>query len=379
MTTRSNFYGAHRERGVFLIEIVLALVVLGMIAAALFPLLSLVSRKDADNADRAALTQAREALLVYAVRNGGFPGPLALLTDSSKLSRTALAAETSGMLTVVSASTGPYGAVPTQLLGIPRTSSKGTLFNYDVHPALRADTPFNLTGLDVATQGLSSLHAMNRDNQGTGNSIGQLCRNVNTLIDMERRFQALPSSEGAYYRLNLPRTWQTGLESYFSWTSGLFRLLASQTDAWVLSRTSPQAFMVTRPQALALARLDRANAVFAYDTLALDTTTTNAVGYRIYEHPSTGAFDAVNDNLRDYAGWSNGVTLLELHNALRAAGQCMRPVDACMNTEVQLTVDNALTGQEYASDGFTTVGSVIGLPLYWAVNLVSAASAGASA
>ena len=373
--TRPRVRSAHLARGVFLIEIAVALVVMGMMAAALFPLLAAASRKEADNADRAALTQARDALLAYAVRNGGFPAPLALLTENgARLSRTSLAAESAGVPATVTASQAPYGALPSALLGLPRTSSKGTLFQYDVHPALRADQPFDLSTSDMSAGGLATVHAGERNPQGTGQSVGQLCRNVHTLIDMERRVQLQPAVDGANYRLNLPRAWQPGFESLFNWTGSLFRAVDSAVvnDTWALSHSSAQAFMVTRPQPLAQARLDRANTVFSGDS-PLDPAARLEVGYRIYEHPMAATQDAVNDDVRDYGGASTGVTLVELLGALQTAGQCTQGGDRCLNTEVQITVDNGITGQRQVLS--VPTGPVLNLPLYWAVNPVSAVAA----
>ena len=131
-----------RTRGFFLVEIVLAIILLGVIAAAVFPLINLATRKESDNADRSALQQARESLLAYATRNGGFPGPLQLLNGGGILSRVATA---DGVTPIApdAATYTPYGALPGNMLGTAIRSSKATLFNYDVHPALRADLPFD--------------------------------------------------------------------------------------------------------------------------------------------------------------------------------------------------------------------------------------------
>ncbi len=363
-----------RTRGFFLVEIALAIILLGVIAAAVFPLLNLVTRKESDNADRSALLQARESLLAYATRNGGFPGPLQLATVDGALSRTA----TADGVTPIAPDAGtytPYGALPGNLLGTPTRSSKGTLFNYDVHPALRADLPFTFSdflfpgGTLLATVGFKDLHNPTHSSQGTGGSVGQLCRNVNTLIELERLLTANNGSVDTTTRsLTLPRVWQTGVESFFAWTSGRFSPLSdgTVTSPWTQQRSSPSAFVVTRPQASAYARLDRANAVFVDDTPSGGAYSS----YRVYEHPTTGSQDSAVDDLRDYGGWSHAASLLELRAALQTAGQCTQPVDKCLNTELLLNFDNALTGQYYApaGAGAVAVGSPIGLPLFWVVN-----------
>ena len=381
-----------QARGFLLIEIALAIVVLGIIAAAVYPLLNLAASKESSAADSAALAQARDGLVAYAVLNGGFPGPLALQMvggTGGALSRTALANSDAGSLTVVNPSENPYGAVPAHLIGTPRTSSKGTLFNYDVHPALRADHPFDLSGLtDLSAQGLSSLHAMDRNNQGTGGSVSQLCRNLNTLIDMERRLQASPTQggDGANYRVNLPRTWQTGVAAFFNWSVdyNLFiptnDMNASITTDWLLQRSSPAAFVVTRPNALALTRFDRANAVFSQDIPTDDQKQYPVKGYRMYEDPASGATDSASNDLRDYGGATAAVSLVQFRSALQSAGQCMRGADTCLNTEIQLTIDNALAGQYYTDSAGTrtAVGAPLGLPVYWSVNQAASALVGGS-
>jgi type II secretory pathway pseudopilin PulG len=369
-----------RTRGFFLVEIALAIILLGIIAAAVFPLLNLASRKESDNTDRSALVQARESLLAYATRNGGFPGPLQLANDGT-LSRTAMVDGVTAIAPDAGTYT-PYGALPGSLLGTPTRSSKGTLFNYDVHPALRADLPFNFSdflypsGVLATTVGFKDLHNPTRSSQGTGGSVGQLCRNVNTLIELERLMTANNASLDTSLRsMTLPRVWQTGVESFFSWTSGQFSPLAPGTvnSQWTQQRSSPSAFVVTRPHAQAYARLDRANAVFIDDTPASGAYSS----YRVYEHPTTGGQDSAVDDLRDYGGWSNAASLLELRAALQAAGQCTRPVDTCMNTELLVNFDNALTGQYYteAGGGGVVSGSPTGLSLFWVVNGNNSASA----
>ncbi len=378
-----------RTRGFFLVEIALAIILLGIIAAAVFPLLNLASRKESDNADRSALVQARESLLAYATRNGGFPGPLQLLTDGyGALSRTALADSVMPVSPASSPYT-PYGALPGSLLGTPTRSSKGTLFNYDVHPALRADLPFNFSdflypsGSLANTVGFKDLHSPTNSNQGTGGSVGQLCRNVNTLIELERLLtenKTLLETDTSLRSMTLPRVWQSsGVDSFFKWTDGRFSPTdATPTSQWAQQRSSPSAFVVTRPQASAYARLDRANAVFKNDIPASGDYS----AYRVYEHPTTGGQDSAVDDLRDYGGWSNAASLLELRAALQAAGQCTRPVDTCMNTELLVNFDNALTGQFWAPNIDTVVvatGSPIGLSLFWVVNADNSGPRAASA
>jgi type II secretory pathway pseudopilin PulG len=372
-------------RGFFLVEIALAIILLGIIAAAVFPLLNLATRKESDSTDRFALVQARESLLAYATRNGGFPGPLQLANDGGALSRTT----TVDGVTAIAPNAvpfSPYGALPGSLLGTPTRSSKGALFNYDVHPALRADLPFTFSdllfpsGILSSTVGFQDLHNPTYNKQGTGGSVGQLCRNVNTLIELERLMTVNNVSLDTSLRsMTLPRVWQSGVESFFSWTGGRFSPLldGTVTSSWTQQRSSPSAFVVTRPHSSAYGRLDRANAVFVDDTPASGAYSS----YRVYEHPTTGGQDSAVDDLRDYGGWSNAASLLELRTALQAAGQCTRPVDACMNTELLVNFDNAMTGQYYAPAGESAiaVGSPIGLPLFWVVNTsVTAAVTGST-
>ena len=372
-----------RTRGFFLVEIALAIILLGIIAAAVFPLMNLATRKESDNTDRSALLQARESLLAYATRNGGFPGPLQLTNDGA-LSRTTMVDGVTPVAPNASTYT-PYGGLPGSLLGTPTRSSKGTLFNYDVHPALRADLPFTFSdflfpvGVLAPTVGFKDLHLPTRSSQGTGGSVGQLCRNVNTLIELERLMTVNNAELDVSTRtMTLPRVWQSGVEDFFAWTAGRFSPLSdgTVTSSWTQQRSSPSAFVVTRPHALAYARLDRANAVFVNDT-------PSAGGYssfRVYEHATTGSRDSSVDDLRDYGGWSNAASLFELRAALQTAGQCTRPVDSCMNTELLVNFDNALTGQYYAPAGETgvAVGSPIGLPLFWVVNTSATAAAAGS-
>ncbi len=385
MTLKFKFkFKLKRTRGFFLVEIALAIILLGIIAAAVFPLLNLASRKESDNADRSALVQARESLLAYATRNGGFPGPLQLANVGGALSRTALADPVLAIAPDAGTYT-PYGALPGSLLGTPTRSSKGTLFNYDVHPALRADLAFNFSDfLSAPALGFKDLHSPTNSTQGTGGSVGQLCRNVNTLIELER-LMTLPINNASLTTttrsMTLPRIWQTGVESAFKWVvdpdpyTGGGRFTAIDVSAllpWTQQRSSPSAFVVTRPQASAYARLDRANAVFKSDKPA-DIAATTTSSYRVYEHPTTGGQDSAVDDFRDYGGWSNAASLLELRTALQTAGQCTRPVDTCTNTELLVNFDNALTGQYYtAADVGGVVGVAngppVGFSLFWAVN-----------
>ncbi len=375
-----------RTRGFFLVEIVLAIILLGVIAAAVFPLLNLATRKESDNADRAALLQARESLLAYATRNGGFPGPLQLLNEGGVLSRTATADGVTPIAPDAVTYT-PYGALPGSLLGTSIRSSKGTLINYDVHPALRADLPFDFSGflfpsgILSPSVGFKHLHNPTRSSQGTGGSVGQLCRNVNTLIELERLMSVSSASVTNETRaMTLPRVWQTGVDTDFEWSGGRFSPKSSMTatvvSPWTHQRSSPSAFVVTRPQAAAYARLDRANAVFIGDTPSAGAYSS----YRVYEHPTTGSQDSAVNDQRDYGGWSQAASLLELRAALQTAGQCTRPVDSCMNTELLVNFDNSLTGQYWASISGSLVeqGSPIGLPLFWAVNATATAAAGGS-
>ncbi|NQW80670.1 MAG: hypothetical protein HQ445_05785 [Polaromonas sp.] len=342
--------------------------------------MNLLTQKESDNADRSALLQARESLLAYATRHGGFPGPLQLATVDDALSRIAMldgvtpVAPDAGVYT-------PYGALPSSVLGTPTRSSKGTLFNYDVHPALRADLPFTFSdllfpgGSLASGVGFKDLHNPMRSSQGTGGSVGQLCRNVNTLIELERLMTANNASLDVSTRsMTLPRVWQSGVESFFAWANGRFSPLSESTvtSPWTQQRSSPSAFVVTRPHAQANERLDRANAVFANDIPADG----NYSSYRVYEHAATGSRESAVDDMRDYGGWSNAASLLELRTALQTAGQCTRPVDSCMNTELLVNFDNALTGQYHAPAGedAVPVGLPIGLPLFWVVNANPAAA-----
>ena len=182
--------------------------------------------------------------------------------------------------------------------------------------------------------------------------------------------------------MTLPRVWQTGIETNFHWSSsGLFSPLDSMTStvtsSWTQQRSSPAAFVVTRPHPAAYARLDRANAVFAHDMPVASAYSS----YRVYEHPTTGSQDSAVDDVRDYGGWSQAASLLELRATLQTAGQCTQPVDSCMNTELLVNFDNSLTGQYWASISGSLVaqGSPISLSLFWTVNDTPTAAAGGSA
>jgi type II secretory pathway pseudopilin PulG len=365
----------HRASGIFLIEIALVIMVIGIIATVVLPLLELGNRYKSDEQDRSAIAQIRESLLAYAVRHGGFPGPLALDSSATLLSRTTLApANMDGSAAVVAASENPYGAVPASLLGSSATSEKGTLWQYDVHPALRADQAFSFSTIG----GLAGLHAMGRDAQGTGGSVVQLCRNVNTLMDIERRVRADTATLGDYLRLAAPRIWQTGFETSFDWRDGQFKPTlaadASVNNAWIIARSTASALVVARPNPLAYARLDRSNRVFVGDVPSTEqkASATANRNYRIYEHPKAGGGDAPGDDLRDYTGLTSAVLLTELQRQLQDAGQCARGASTCLNTELYLTVDNSVKGQYMVpatapATGEVASGDPVGLSVYWTV------------
>ncbi|WP_089954061.1 type II secretion system protein [Limnohabitans sp. 2KL-3] len=368
-------------RGFLLIELALALMVIGGLAAMLIPLLAMQGKLDSARQDALSMQQARDALVRQAVLGMGLPGPIRFAeADTGGFGSAASHVALSPTLELMAL--GRPGALPGQLLGVPTVSPWQTAYAYDVQPALRDDaaTAFYPAVEQVGANWvfksiMSQLDPAVNTNMSTGGVRTQLCRHLNTLQDIEQKIRIYPTTTSAEYRrsfinVTLPRIWAKDYESNFVWNSALgYATTSADTVDAVFENSSAAAFVVVRRAPPAQRRLDRQNALFQQvGTTGLDPTLdargtvfpalAGERGFRVYENPLTPAVDSPTSDANDYDGRVQAVSLGELVDGLRQAGVCTTLPETCKVNQLFVRFAN------YVSSAPLT-GSAQGLTLRW--------------
>ena len=107
-----------RTHGFLLMELALALIVMGSLAAMLIPLFAMQGKLDSARQDVLSMQQARDALMRQAVVALGLPGPIRFLEASTdNYGDAASHVELSPTQEVLGL--GRPGALPGQVLGVP--------------------------------------------------------------------------------------------------------------------------------------------------------------------------------------------------------------------------------------------------------------------
>ncbi|TXI73261.1 MAG: type II secretion system protein [Limnohabitans sp.] len=371
-------------KGFLLMELALALVIFGGLAALLIPLMSMQSKIDTASKDKLAMQSAVDALLRQSVVASGLPGPIQFAeADAGGTATASSHSELSPSLTVLPL--GWAGALPGQLLGVPTVSPLQTAYWYDVQPALRSDASkaFQVAVVQSdTTWGFRSIvEQLDPDinpNMSSGGLATQLCRNLNTLQAIEQGIRAYPSDTSTDYKRNyinatLPRIWTSGYESHFAWdvSTGYANNTPATVDA-VFENSSAAAFVVVRRQPPALRRLDRQNAVYPqFNSTGLDAAladrgtkaypaeaTSGLRGFRVYENPLTPPFDNPTSDTQDYDGLVKAVSLNEFADQLRQSGMCSAPAASCKINQLYVRFSNYV-------NAITTGGSTQGMTLRW--------------
>jgi type II secretory pathway pseudopilin PulG len=363
------------KRGFLLLELALALVIIGGLMAVLVPLLAMQSKFDEASRDQQTMDSAVDALLRQAVVAGGLPAPLAFDSDGTASSHLDLADP------LLALPPGWAGALPGNTLGVGSTSPLQTAYWYDVQPALRDDAS-KAFQIQVSPSGapafLPIYEQFDPDENPTlttGGSATQLCRHVNTLLMLDHRIrQGLNGYNSAMINTTLPRVWATGQESRFAWNDSLgYSVLSSgNSTTHVMANSSIAAFVVVRRQPPALRRLDRQNAVYpiatgtfldaapdlvadpAYPGLALG----GSRGFRVYENPLTRPRDDPGSDGSDYDGLVRSVSLQALAERLDNSGLCNAPAASCQAHELFVRFGNYVQSAPLA-------GSPQGLTMRW--------------
>jgi len=368
-----------RQRGFLLLEVALAMVVMGGLMALLIPLLSMQSRLSGVQQDALAMQQARDALMRVVFDAWGLPGPLQFLEGSNGSSTVTSHLQLKDPQVVLDP--GWVGALPGSALGVPTVSTLQTTYVYDVNPALRSESA-NAFYPQVLGSGSSAgfkpvvqqFDPAINSKLSSGGLRTQLCRNLNSLLAIEQGMRAWTSGSAANYQRNyvnvlLPRFWTTGYESHFGWDDTLgYATHTPETLDAAFENSSAAAFVVVRRQPPALRRLDRQNSVYGQVTgtgmdlpkaqRALYPAAGAARGFRIYENPSTAAQDNPTADSNDYDGRVQAVSLNELGNAMRSAGVCVSGAESCKANQLFVRFANYVNSAPVS-------GSAQALSLRW--------------
>ena len=373
------------SRGFLLLEVTLALVVMGGLMALMIPLLSMQTRLSQVQQDAFALQQARDALQVQIFDAWGLPGPLHFAEDSGASQSSHLQLKDPQEVLPP----GWAGALPGAVLGVPAVSSLQTAYFYDVQAALRSDA---LKAFYPKVQGSGSGSSFapivvqfdpdQNSNLSTGGLRSQLCRNLNSLLAIEQGVRSWVSGSAADYKRDysnvlLPRIWAAGHDSHFGWDPSMgYATFSTGTSDAAFENSSAAAFVVVRRQPPALRRLDRQNAQYqqaAGSGLDLPLTQRNgsspsslisypaggvARGFRIYENPVTVAQDNPTSDTSDYDGRVQTLSLYELGNKLRSVGVCVSGPESCKANQLFVRFAN------YVNSAPLT-GSAQGLTMRW--------------
>ena len=317
-----KFHPPTRQHGFAMMEVAIGVLALSLMISALLPMVTAQFKRSAATKNAGATAVAQNALVGYALMNGGLPPPYQF-KGNTDAGRASIASPVAPATTIPLASAGAAGALPYDLLGTPISGALAIPLLYDVHPMLRRDLPFTYSVNHYAGNSL--------DTAGTNGNMQQLCRNLNTLAAMETsvRSGATTFSTAAV----LPRTWRDALTANFT------------TPA---SKSSGVAAVVVRRNPYALRKYDRENNVMA---------TPNAGGYaksasylRIYENPASGENESATSSTAAYAGNVSALSYNELRDALTKAGQCGSGPAMCTNNQLYVTIQNNVQ----VSDGTIT-------------------------
>ena len=315
-------YRTSNSQGFTLVEMAIVMIIVGLLAGVAFPMVSMLLKKGESERERAALTEAKEALLGHLLTNGGLPGPNAFIDGS----RTHVERDASGI--PVAAVAGGPGALPSDRLGIGSRGTGNTLLLYDVHPALRSDLGFSFDPETI------DLHDPTNADQGTGGSMLRLCRNLNTLIYVENDPDGIYGNTPDLHRFQylLPRIWDS--------TS-----FSDNDDDHLRERSAPAAFVLVRRAQQSYAWLDRQN---GYDNPY--NYVTDPLDHRVYENSSTffnqdidceQQGDRTNPNTC-YENQVISMSLVELRQHLHDAGHCQEGIARDRNHELRVTVQNSV-------------------------------------
>lgn len=360
-----------RVRGMLLLELALALVIVGGLVAALLPLFALQNSQQSEQQDVAVLEQAKQALLGRLLTANGLPAPIKFAESDIGTGQTASShVELDSALTPLGLAW--PGALPGTELGVPTVSSLQTAYWYDAHPALRADADASFVPATVSsTVGSDTFYAFRPIKEqldlaintklSTGGNRSQLCRHVNTLQTLDTRMRAYTSGATSEYDWSLidltwPRVWATGLDDRFSWDPGLGYATVTPPASYTSALPNDQhsfdnsyaaAFVVARRNPPAQRRLDRQNIVYQQAgitgldvPLASRTTILDNQGHRIYENPLTAARDNPASDTNDYAGRTAAASLDEVVSALARAGACSQPAETCTLNQLYVRFQN---------------------------------------
>ncbi|WP_439114104.1 type II secretion system protein [Hydrogenophaga sp.] len=346
---------SHRLGGFLLMELAIALVVIGGLVALMVPLWTMQGQLDSARQDSLRMQQAREALLRQAVVGSGLPAPVRF--KESAVGNGLASSHTELTSTLATLAPGWPGGLPGHLLGVATVSPLKTVYWYDVQPALRSDAGSGFYPLVASISDVWSFEGIVQQfdpdlnpNLSSGGNPSQLCRNLNSLqaLDQSIRVHTGVLDPGLYRRdhinVTLPRIWATGYESQFYWDGALgYAGFSGATTALddAFNNSSAVAFTVLRRQPAGLRRLDRQNTVYRQVGLTgLDTALADRGdltypafaaerGFRIYENPLTPTVDDPTSDENDYGGLVAAVSLGEFADSLRQAGLCKAPAEAC--------------------------------------------------
>ena len=308
-----------RQRGVAMLEVAIAVLALSLMISALLPMVTAQFKRSAAMKNASATAVAQNALVGYALMNGGLPPPYQF-TGNTDAGRASIASPTEV------STAGAAGALPYDLLGTSVSGALAIPLAYDVHPMLRRDLPFTFSVSHYAGSSLTTA--------GTGGNMQQLCRNLNTLAAMETSVRAGTTTFST--AAVLPRTWRDALSANFT------------TPA---SNSNAVAAVVVRRNPYALRTYDRENNV----SVAAGTYTKEAAELRIYENPASGENEVSNSSTAAYAGNVSALSYNELRDALTKAGQCGSGPAMCTNNQLYVTIQNNVQ----VSDGTTTQGAML--------------------
>jgi type II secretory pathway pseudopilin PulG len=301
-----------RIRGLALLEMSIVVLAVSLMVAALLPMVTAQYKRSTAVKNANATEAAKNALVGYAMMNGGLPPPYQF-TGNTDGGRATIASP------LVVSSAGAAGALPFDLLGTPVSGALAIPLLYDVHPMLRRDLPFTFSVNHYAGNDLTTA--------GTGASLQQLCRNLNTLAAIETsvREGTAPFASASAYAAVLPRVWRDGLTANFTAPA---------------SNSTGVAAVVVRRNPYALRQYDRENNVVA--ATFTSGYVKAATSLRIFENPATGENDGLiySNSTAAYAGNTNAISHNELRDALVKAGKCGTGAAVCTNNQLFVTIQN---------------------------------------
>ena len=312
-----------RQRGVAMLEVAIAVLALSLMISALLPMVTAQYKRSSAMKNASATAVAQNALVGYALMNGGLPPPYKFTADAS---RAVIASP------ATKADAGVVGALPHDLLGTPISGALAIPLLYDVHPMLRRDLTYSFTVNHYGGNSLTTAGA------GTNGNMQQFCRNLNTLAAMETSVRAGAPTflTSELPKAVLPRTWRDALSANFT------------TPA---SNSTGVAAVVVRRNPYTLRKYDRENNV----SDAAGGYVKATASLRMYENPASGENESATSTTAAYVGNVSAISYNELRDALVKAGQCGSGPAMCTNNQLYVTIQNNVQ----VSDGTTTQGAVL--------------------